>query len=335
MKSIIVATLLAAVAVSALDMTRPALNIETINAVNSAKTTWFADFNTRFDNLTMADAARLCGAKLNGPRLPQKIFSQALLDAITLPTDFDARSAWGGICKSVNIVRDQGNCGSCWAFGAAEAMTDRLCIATNGTTNPTLSAEDLVSCCGWSCGDGCNGGYPSGAWDYWQSTGLVTGGSYNSGDGCLPYQIAPCEHHTTGSLAPCSGESSTPACTKSCLNGLNWSQDKHFAASAYSISSDPTQIMTEIMTHGPVEGAFSVYEDFLTYKSGVYKHVSGSFLGGHAIKILGWGVENSTPYWWVANSWNADWGDNGFFKILRGSSECGIEDEIVAGLPKL
>lgn len=44
---------------------------------------------------------------------------------------------------------------------------------------------------------------------------------------------------------------------------------------------------------------------------GVYQHVSGSAVGGHAIKVLGWGVENGVPYWLCANSWNTDWGDNG------------------------
>lgn len=67
--------------------------------------------------------------------------------------------------------------------------------------------------------------------------------------------------------------------------------------------------------------------------AGVYKHIVGKALGGHAIRILGWGVENDTPYWLVANSWNYDWGQNGFFKILRGSDECGIEGQINAGLP--
>lgn len=67
--------------------------------------------------------------------------------------------------------------------------------------------------------------------------------------------------------------------------------------------------------------------------AGVYKHVAGKALGGHAIRILGWGVENDTPYWLVANSWNTDWGNNGFFKILRGSDECGIENQVNAGLP--
>lgn len=44
---------------------------------------------------------------------------------------------------------------------------------------------------------------------------------------------------------------------------------------------------------------------------GVYQHVTGSAVGGHAIKVLGWGEENGTPYWLCANSWNTDWGDNG------------------------
>ena len=89
------------------------------------------------------------------------------------------------------------------------------------------------------------------------------------------------------------------------------------------------------MTHGPVEAAFTVYEDFLSYKTGVYHHTTGGALGGHAIKIVGWGVENGTPYWLVANSWNEDWGNKGFFRIKRGSNECGIEGQIVAGIPQL
>lgn len=47
---------------------------------------------------------------------------------------------------------------------------------------------------------------------------------------------------------------------------------------------------------------------------GVYQHVTGELLGGHAIKILGWGEENGTPYWLAANSWNSDWGDKGWIK---------------------
>ena len=52
--------------------------------------------------------------------------------------------------------------------------------------------------------------------------------------------------------------------------------------------------------------------------TGVYQHKSGSLLGGHAVKILGWGAENGTPYWLVANSWNPTWGDNGEDEQWRG-----------------
>ena len=76
-----------------------------------------------------------------------------------------------------------------------------------------------------------------------------------------------------------------------------------------------------------------MYADFPTYKSGVYQAHSSEQLGGHAIKLLGWGVEGGVPYWLAANSWNPDWGDKGFFKIKRGSNECGIEGDINAGLP--
>lgn len=85
------------------------------------------------------------------------------------------------------------------------------------------------------------------------------------------------------------------------------------------------------MQYGSVTAAFTVYNDFPAYASGVYQHKTGSALGGHAVKILGWGTEDGTPYWLVANSWNTDWGDKGFFKILRGSNQCGIDGQISAG----
>jgi cathepsin B len=102
------------------------------------------------------------------------------------------------------------------------------------------------------------------------------------------------------------------------------------AASSYSLSG-VAKIQADIAKYGTVTAAFTVYSDFPTYKSGVYKHVTGSALGGHAIKILGWGVENGQDYWLVMNSWNDQWGDNGLFKIARGTNECGIESQVSAG----
>lgn len=120
---------------------------------------------------------------------------------------------------------------------------------------------------------------------------------------------------------PCSGEGSTPKCENKCTNPdytVDFMTDKHHGKSSYSVKRQENQIQAEIYKNGPVEGAFTVYEDFVSYKEGVYQHVSGKALGGHAIRILGWGVEEGTKYWLIANSWNSDWGDQGYFKILRG-----------------
>eukprot|EP00997_Jenningsia_sp_PLL12_P010497 NODE_7773_length_439_cov_37.638462_g6928_i0.p1 GENE.NODE_7773_length_439_cov_37.638462_g6928_i0~~NODE_7773_length_439_cov_37.638462_g6928_i0.p1 ORF type:complete len:103 (-),score=31.35 NODE_7773_length_439_cov_37.638462_g6928_i0:131-409(-) len=87
----------------------------------------------------------------------------------------------------------------------------------------------------------------------------------------------------------------------------------------------------ELMEKGTLSVSLTVYEDFEAYTSGVYQHVTGKNLGGHAIKMVGWGVDNGTPYWTCVNSWNDSWGEDGIFRILRGSDECGIEGGVVAG----
>lgn len=79
-------------------------------------------------------------------------------DVTELPDDFDARVQWPQ-CPTIGEIRDQGSCGSCWAFGAAEAMSDRVCIHSNGTEHFHFSSEHLVSCC-HTCGFGCSGGFP-------------------------------------------------------------------------------------------------------------------------------------------------------------------------------
>lgn len=148
------------------------------------------------------------------------------------------------------------------------------------------------------------------AWSHWVHKGLVSGGNYDSHQGCQPYVIKPCEHHVNGTRGPCEGEGGgTPKCQNTCEEGYStpYQKDKHFGKKSYSITKNPDDIRQEIFENGPVEGAFTVYEDLLSYKSGVYQHVHGKVLGGHAIRILGWGVENGTPYWLIANSWNTDW----------------------------
>ena len=104
-------------------------------------------------------------------------------------------------------------------------------------------------------------------------------------------------------------------------------------------------IQQELMKNGPVQAAFRVYKSFMSYKSGVYQRKWWNFwdkiLGGHAVKIVGWGTQPasltrpSVDYWTIANSWSTNWGENGYFKIKRGVNMCGIESNIYTGLPKL
>ncbi|CAD6223681.1 unnamed protein product [Miscanthus lutarioriparius] len=173
------------------------------------------------------------------------------------------------------------------------------------------------------CGDGCDGGYPIMAWRYFVQNGVVT-------DECDPYfdQVG-CKH------PGCEPAYATPKCEKKCKEQNQvWQEKKHFSIDAYRINSDPHDIMAEIYKNGPVEVAFTVYEDFAHYKSGVYKHITGGIMGGHAVKLIGWGTSDAgEDYWLLANQWNRGWGDDGYFKIIRGKNECGIEEDVVAGMP--
>lgn len=292
--------------------------------VNKLKTTWTAQVYDR-------DFTPLLGAILGHNDLPVKNIEISN----DLPESFDLRDEHPE-CPSLKEIRDQANCGSCWAFGAAEVMSDRICIASKGTLQTRVSPQDLVTCC-TSCGFGCRGGYPSAAFSFWKSKGVVTGGLYGDTKTCQPYFLPPCAHHGASGYEPCPATVGTPSCEKSCQEGYpkTYSEDKTYGASAYSIQDNEQAIMTEIKENGSVEAAFEVYEDFLLYAGGVYQHTSGSYLGGHAIKLIGWGVENGNKYWIAVNSWNEKWGENGTFKILKGEDECGIESEIVAGKPKL
>ncbi|KAG8223837.1 hypothetical protein J437_LFUL007858 [Ladona fulva] len=315
MKAVFVFTLLFAVAYSS-----DPLSDEFIDHINSLNTTWKAGKNFG-PHVSMSYVKKLMGvhpdSKLH--RLPVKLEDYLLSDE-EIPENFDSRKQWPN-CPTIGEIRDQGSCGSCWAFGAAEAMSDRVCVNSKGEQNFRFSSEDLLACCG-ECGFGCNGGFPGTAWAHWVRHGIVSGGSYGSKQGCLPYAFEPCEHHINGSRPSCTGEGGhTPKCSRKCQDGYNipYDQDLHYGSSSYSVPSSARKIQKEIMTYGPVEGAFTVYEDFVNYKSG-------------------WGVDKAsgnTPYWLVANSWNTDWGNGGYFRILRGSNECGIEDQVTAGLPRL
>jgi cathepsin B len=318
--------------------------IESINARNLG---WTAGINSKFINATKADVKRLLGTRVG---TPEQIAKYNALPVVTyaadaIPATFNATSAWSQCSNIIGHIRDQSDCGSCWAHGSTESFNDRMCIVHNYTK--LLSVADTNSCCNGNHGcssGGCDGGFTEDACNYFVTTGLVTGDdnpSTGTGSSCLPYSLKMCDHHEGGPYPLCPsicspGECTTPKCPadvgKGCSEakyGTAWAKDKHFAKKAYTVQG-VAAIQTDIMTNGPVSASFTVYDDFLTYKSGVYQKSPGATPdGGHAVRIYGWGTEGGKDYWLVANSWNNYWGDFGSFKILRGVNECGIESDIV------
>ncbi|KAF2355308.1 Peptidase C1A papain C-terminal [Trinorchestia longiramus] len=244
------------------------------------------------------------------------------LESPNIPVNFDAREQWPD-CRSVREIRNQGCCGSCWALSAVEVMSDRQCIIAGSEFR--YSAQDVVSC-SHMWGVGCDGGTSSDAFHMWMSRGVVSGGSFNSSEGCLPYLISECPPDNHGQV------DDTPECDPSCRPGYNltYEEDKHFASEVYRLLSEE-DILQEIFERGPMTGRFSVYEDFYSYKEGVYHHVAGSFQGDHIVKVMGFGVENGMPYYLCANSWGYEWGDGGFFKIVRKE----IDPYMSTGIPRL
>lgn len=141
-----------------------------------------------------------------------------------------------------------------------------------------------------------------------ENKGIVT-------DGCSPYTA---------------GAGKVPACTTTCADGSAYT--KYYCEKGSTVkATTPKEIQSEIYANGPMETGFTVYADFMNYKSGIYTHESGRMEGGHAVKIVGWGVEGGVDYWIVANSWNTTWGEEGFFRIKMG--ECGIDEAVYACTP--
>ena len=302
-----------------------------VKAINSMDTTWQAHDYQEWNGMTFGDLRAMNGYKRTQrpEEIPLFTYSNVELEQLDLPQNFSSIEKWPH-CKTIGEIRDQSSCGSCWAFASSTTMSDRYCIGTG--INTRISSEDLVSCC-FICGMGCEGGnsYPS--WLWFRHHGLVTGYIFNDTTTCRPYTITPCAHFPGEGRPVCpKNHSKTPKCVKKCIPQYpkTYEEDLKYATDIYSVSG-AKHMQAELYKNGPIQANFQVYEDFKTYKSGVYQHKTGGFLGGHSVRIVGYGVENGIPYWRVANSWGVTWGDKGFFKFLRGANECQIEYEALVG----
>jgi len=314
MKVVVLVAVVVACVVAAADE-EPTVSLSMIREINRVQNTWRAGVN----KLTVQPKSvthGLLGVTLDAFKQQQKTVEalpKPMKPDLLIPESFDVRDQWPKCKEVVGSIRDQGNCGSCWAFGAAEVMSDRECIHNNIIR--FYSTQDITGCANdsWAPCGGCTGGLPWCAFKYWNLYGVVS-------EECAPYNV-------TGGK--------TPECIERCLPTYThmWSQDKMFGAT-HELFVGEEQMQEELMKNGSIESMMVVYDDLYAYKSGIYKHTTGSMSAAHAVKIVGWGVEDGVKYWTIANSWGTDWGENGFFRMLRGAQECGIETSAFAGVPR-
>lgn len=128
-------------------------------------------------------------------------FNENSFLASDLPSSFDTRENFKECADVIAHIRDQSNCGSCWAHGTTEAFNDRYCIKTGGKDTVLLSVADTTACCGFlNCFSmGCNGGQVGTPWRFFDHAGVVTGGDFGDKDTCYPYTMEKCSHHIKGS----------------------------------------------------------------------------------------------------------------------------------------
>jgi C1A family cysteine protease len=217
----------------------------------------------------------------------------AKAEAIGAPAAFDVRNV-GGVSYD-SPVKDQGGCGSCVAFGTAGA-TEVVFKYTRRTTMPVdLSEAQLFYIYARSEGRNCgNGWWPDRALTHAKATGVTFENYY-------PYTAGDQDGNTK-------------------INA-DWPNQLVKVTDWATISGNALQMKQDISTYGAVTACFNVYRDFFSYRSGVYKHVTGDLAGGHCVVLVGY--DDAQQCWIARNSWGAGWGDAGYFRI--GYGECGIE----------
>jgi C1A family cysteine protease len=213
---------------------------------------------------------------------PMETFNENEQEPGRAPGAFDLRQVDGQ--NWVTPIRNQGKCGSCVAFAALAAFEGALKRQTSQAgLEVDLSEQYLFSDIG-SCDSG-------------SMVGIATRSMISKGvsdEACFRYT---------------SGRSGVDLdVTKACSDRASRVYKLKSARAYYDAASIKSAIMK-----GPVITTMSVYEDFMFYSSGIYKHVTGEELGGHAVSIVGW--NDSERYWIVRNSWGTSWGEAGYVRV--------------------
>ena len=203
--------------------------------------------------------------------------------AFTTPTSIDWRNKDG---KSwLAPIRHQGSCGSCLAFAATATLEAQYKITQNKSYK--LSPQFLFSCGGGVCKKGW---YPNQAAKFLLNTGVTD-------ESCLPYM---------------SSGGSDISCSRACGD----SSQRAVKISSFSQPTDNTRSLSairEALQRGPLVTTMAAYNDFMNYRGGIYKRVSNSLVGGHAIVIIGY--NDKDRYLIIRNSWGTSWGERGYGRI--------------------
>jgi C1A family cysteine protease len=224
----------------------------------------------------------------------------ARADAVGAPVSFDLRNVNGA--NYTTPVKDQSSCGSCVAFGTVGSM-EHVARFTRGAAGLPidLSEAQLFYCHGRAAGATCGSGWwPDQAMNACRDTGITFEDYY-------PY---------TAGDQNCSG-----------LNA-DWPNRLAKVTSWTPLTGNAAAMKQHISSYGSATACFDVYQDFFSYRSGIYKHVTGSYAGGHCVTLIGY--DDAQGCWIAKNQWNTGWGDSGFFRIAYG--ECRIESYQACGV---
>jgi len=187
---------------------------------------------------------------------------------------------------AVTPVKNQAQCGSCWAFSTTGTIEGWDFIKTKKLKS--LSEQQLVDCSGSTGNQGCNGGWPKWALTYLEKNG----GSCDQAS--YPY----------------TGRDGT--CKKTCTPVVKVATHKELNSEAQ---------LNDGIEAAPVSIAITASSAFQSYKTGIF---NGACPGqvNHAVLLTGYGTLSGTDYWSIKNSWGASWGDQGYIKFPRGSNKC-------------
>jgi len=242
---------------------------------------------TKYSALTPAEFKQLLGYV---PRedAPEKTYFEIV--GGKAPTSFDWRTQNG-----VTPVKDQGQCGSCWAFSTVENVESIYMIKNGLSSLAPLSVQEVVDCD--TSDSGCNGGDPPTAYDY-----IVSAGGLEA-DSDYPY---------TAQDGSCAFDSSK---VKVQISGHK------------SVANDEGAMQDALVNQGPLSICVDA-EPWQDYTGGILLASQCDTSLDHCVQAVGYDVGASSPYWLVRNSWGADWGESGYIRLQYGQDTCGLADEV-------